>query len=145
VLARVYVNNSGRLTKVNVLKAVSQAAENWLREFVAHQHFAPASRGPSSEEASALLLVRAALSNKGVRERAYLPRESPWVLDFVATATEEELPTVMTILLFPSPEQYYCGPPSPAFFAYDGSGSDFATLENNGEAGNGGNDRKQPQ
>jgi len=143
VLARVAVDSQGRLTKSNVVKAVSEHVENWFGEFLARQRFVPASRGPSTENASALVLVRAALSNNGLRQRAYLPRESPWVRDFVATAMDA--PTVITILLFPTPEQYYCAPPSAAFFAYDGFGSDFALQEANRGAGDKGEDRKQPR
>ncbi len=107
ILAKVGVNESGKVTKVEILNAANKPIQEWFEQFVTHiGTFYPATNDGVPKVDFALVLVRAMNSEEALRNGEFSSRASaPWVRSYISGSSGAELPPVTEFLFHrPSPQ-----------------------------------------
>lgn len=126
-LAQVDLDNRGRVDGLQTIGAASSAVESWLNDMLARTRFTPARLGGVPRSGSCLVLVRAAVSLRGIHDRYYLPRDCRWIARYLAMiGARGDLTPINVILLQPCESTHWKHPGRPGCFRYDGVGTEWS-------------------
>ena len=99
ILAKVRVDHRGDPEGVEIVSSVSPSARSWFEEYIHQQRFRPAMVGSEVRNADVLILVRAVVSLRCIRQKPWPPREYPPVREYVGRQVGKDLPPVITVML----------------------------------------------
>lgn len=100
VLAKVEVNESGKVTKLDILNAKNRPIREWFEEFITHLGtFYPATEDGVPQAAFALVLVRAVNSEDALTNGEFSSRASaPWVSSYISVSGGSNIPPITEFL-----------------------------------------------
>jgi len=127
VFARVRVDSEGAPKDVEVMNFVGLSARSWFEQFIHNQRFQPAITGTQAIEADMLVLVRAVVSLRCIREKPWPPRESPSVREYVALQAGKDLLPIVTVILNAVTPDFWRHK-APGYFEVLGVGSDWGVA-----------------
>jgi len=103
-LGQVWVDNEGRLQRLEILNARDNTFRTWFQGFVAHMVFRPSMLGTTPAAGSSLILVRALKDSIAEADPgSFLTRQSGWLSGYRSRLSSGSPPPVMQLIFERSP------------------------------------------
>lgn len=124
------VDAKGRLKQFEVLDALTtRPFESWAQQFVTHLRFTPARKDGAAINTKTLLLFRVGVRAWPKEDGAFLARSNPWVVNYVESQDDREIPPINVVMLYAPPQKTGGVGQStlPSCFEYPGAGTDWSS------------------